>query len=230
MTRLLYMAENDGAGKMLDTIQHSASIGSRFDQLLAPDPIDRSLWNTVLAKTTDYLVVPTLGSIVPHWHLVIPRDPSINFHDHLVAKRSRDIRRVIAPIMEARSPKQLLWFEHGPRFPGSVVGCGTDYAHLHVILDAPFSYSEFQTAAGELRANWEEFDTESAYGEIDTGAEYYAFGDLATAFVSQGGGRPTSQLFRKVVANLVGKSDQWDYRLFPHEECVRSTIRRWGKP
>lgn len=215
---------------MLDTIQHSASMGSRFDSLLAQDPVDRPLWNTVVAQTVDYLVVPTLGSIVPHWHLVIPRDPSINFHEHLTAKHTKDIRGVIAPIVEALSPKQLLWFEHGPRFVGSVVGCGTDYAHLHVVLDAPFSFSEFQNAAGEFLRSWTEHDTERVYGEIDPGAEYYAFGDLGSAFVSQAGGRPTSQLFRKVIANLIGKPDQWDYRLFPHDECVRSTIRRWGKP
>lgn len=214
---------------MLDTNQHLAFMGSRFESLLALDPVDRSLWNTVLAETSDYLVVPTLGSIVPHWHLVIPREPSINLHEHLGGKCIKDIRSVIAPIIEAISPKQLLWFEHGPRFAGSVVGCGTDYAHLHVILDAPFSYSEFQNAAGEFRTLWTEHHTESAYGEIDPEAEYYAFGDLESAFVSQESGRPTSQLFRKVVANLVGKPDQWDYRLFPHDECVRSTIRRWGK-
>jgi energy-converting hydrogenase Eha subunit A len=212
---------------MLDTIQHAASMSSRFDQLLAPDPSEHSLWNTVLAKTSDYLVVPTLGSIIPHWHLVIPREPSINIHQHLTAKGTKDIRRIVAPIVEAQSPRQLLWFEHGPRFPGSVVGCGTDYAHLHVILDAPFGFCDFQRAAGELSASWTEYDIETAYGEIDDCAEYYAFGDLSTAFVSQRSLSPTSQLFRKVVANLVGKPDQWDYRLFTHEECIRSTIKRW---
>ncbi|WP_428926864.1 hypothetical protein [Marinibacterium sp. SX1] len=227
MAHLLYMIENNGAETMLDSIRYSESNGSRFSGLLTAEATDQSVWNTVLAQTPDYVVAPTLGSVIPHWHLVIPREPSINLHEHLFARRATDIRSIIAPVANAMPSSQVLWFEHGPRRPGSVVGCGTDYAHLHVILDAPFSFEAFRSAARAARVSWTRCDIEEAYGSIDGGDEYYAFGDVTSAYVSQGGEAPTSQLFRKIVAKLAGKAEEWDYRRFTHEACVRRTVEAW---
>lgn len=214
---------------MLDSIQPAGATGSRFDGLFTVDSLHQPIWNTVLSETSNYLVVPTLGSIVPYWHLVIPRVASINMHEHLAARGDFDIREVLAPVLESRAVEQVIWFEHGPRFAGSVVGCGTDYAHLHVILDPPFEFSNFQAKAEEFTSPWQAVETSKAYRAISPDAEYYAFGNYQKAFVSQIGVRRASQMFRKIIAELVGKREQWDYRDFPHESCVRSTLQLWGK-
>lgn len=213
---------------MLDQGFLPAPTGNRFERLLDAGSHSQPIWNTVLTETPDYVVVPTLGSIVPSWHLVIPRVASLNIHEHLTTLKESDIRKVLAPVVQARRFGQVLWFEHGPRHAGSVVGCGTDYAHLHVVLDSPFSISEFHSAAQEFLPSWTTHNTGDAYSKLCPSREYYAFGNLQSAFVSYADTRPTSQLFRKVIARLVGKQHEWDYRQYDHEGCVRQTIEQWG--
>ena len=213
---------------MLDQTYLPASNGSRFERLFAAEQSKQPIWNTILAATPDYVVVPTLGSIVPFWHLVIPRVPSININEHLAARGSGDIHLLLEPIVTKHRAAQVLWFEHGPNRVGSPIGCGADYAHLHVVLDAPFSFGDFQLAAREDLTFWKERETGDAYRGIRSDAEYYAFGNLQTAYISEASGHPKSQLFRKIIARLTKKDTQWNYREHAHEDFVRRTVNLWG--
>ena len=56
-----------------------AKESSRFGWLIDPS-VGRpnTLWNTEVEQTESFAVLPSLGSLVPGWVLVIPRRPLIN--------------------------------------------------------------------------------------------------------------------------------------------------------
>ena len=214
---------------MLDNTLLSPPYGHRFHSILHGTQSTNAVWDTVLVKVDDYTVVPTLGSIVPYWHLVLPRKPCTNLREHLSRKGSGNLDEMLKLIATKHPSRRVLWFEHGAIQHGSTVGCGVDQAHLHVILDTPFGFSEFRSAAEREFSDWQVTSTTDVYSRIAQGIEYYAFGDLESAHSVSANGKQRSQFFRRIVADLVGRPDQWNYREYPHLGQVSQTVRIWGE-
>lgn len=202
--------------------------GHRFRPILEAQKSSGLPWDVILTESPQYVVTPTLGSVVPFWHLVVPREPAVNFRDHLSHSGSQTVRSLLSLVLSNHPRSKVLWFEHGALAQGSVVGCGTDYAHLHVILDAPFSYHEFQILAEMEISHWETYPTEDLYSKIPKEVEYYAFDDWDTSFLAAAPINATSQFFRRIVAHLAGKPSEWDYRAYAHKECVEKTLALWN--
>ena len=45
-----------------------------------------------------------------------------------------------------RSADELIWFEHGSAAINAITGCGVDHAHLHLLVDPPFTFEQFRNA------------------------------------------------------------------------------------
>lgn len=205
------------------TIEHIRP--GRFRNLLHPSNAS-SPWDTVLAETDDFVLAPTLGSIVPGWVLVIPKRSAISFVE--VARTG-----VMTPYAYLHQAARLLglsddwiWFEHGPAFAGTTVGCGVDYAHLHILASPPFNFSEFCTHI-EAAGGWTRCAAKDAYADLPSETPYYVAGcgNDAARLVGRELG---SQFFRKAVASLSGDADRWDYRAHPFSEHVVATVDRFG--
>lgn len=195
----------------------------RFDNLLKGGPCG-PIYDTVLWEIGELVVAPTLGSIVPHWLLAIPRDPAVNmatwFEDvATLTQLTAEIAR-----RAGYSPEQVLWFEHGAETAGAVTGCGVDHAHLHLLLTAPFSFAQFKAASKSMAClDWQE-GTGNPYELIPGAGSYFVAGKgdeylLATQVESAG-----SQFFRRIVAALSGMPDSWDYKSYPHLANVELTL------
>ncbi len=211
---------------MLDhsTTEIAAVEGSRFAKLLGATEGTPEIWDTIIFETNEFLVAPTLGSIIPNWLLVIPKCPAINFRDNLQATMRAGVSHLLAEIANVFDERQLLWFEHGAHAPGSVVGCGTDYAHLHVLLSPPFNLAEFKESVFQIRPIWNATPTGLSHAGLDHACEYYVFGDHLNSFRLDGVRDPESQFFRKIVASLVGQGDNWNYRVHPNVGNARLTV------
>lgn len=177
----------------------------------------------ILMETEDFIVTPSLGSLVEGWLLIAPKLHYLCFGQ---------IRQ--SAIIELQSLKNKLtemlgyyygrtvFFEHGPSEPTQVVGCTVDHAHLHVVptdcrmrsgLDAIFPGLEWQAIDGLVDARsyfrrglpylYLEEDGESII------ATHHAF---------------TSQLFRRVLANYEGMSQQYDWRQYPYFDNIEATV------
>ncbi|MDX8477009.1 hypothetical protein RFN28_00800 [Mesorhizobium sp. VK24D] len=199
----------------------------RFSNVLSRN--SRMVWDTVVYEDDDVIVIPTLGALVADWLLIVPKANALNFSSWS-NKTGRNpiflaeaVKRRIAP---GSSP---IWFEHGPSQEGSEVGCGVDYAHIHLLLQPPADLKTFHQTVSDLsQVEWQEADVSSVYPQPIADRHYYAFGDFNSARVHAGGtlGR---QFFRKAIAQLVGRPREWDYREFDGMKNVRQTIDHFSK-
>lgn len=211
------------------TNSQKTSHNGRFASLLSGKRPALHIWDTALLETPDYVVTPTRGSIVQDWLLVVPKRPALNFAEIRI-RTGRDPLSDMRHLLNKLGVSKYVWFEHGAAKMESDVGCGVDYAHLHVISTPQFSFDDFkQNVEDSSSRKWSDiFSSHPIYGALTPEVDYYAFGDadFGCHFSGCNLGR---QFFRKVVASLVGKSGEWDYNLFEHVDNIEATIGHFSR-
>jgi diadenosine tetraphosphate (Ap4A) HIT family hydrolase len=95
------------------------------------------VWNKPLLESDHFVVLPSLGSLVPGWVLVIPKQHylCIGALPQSLFPEFQRVKKEIVKLIASQFGDPCL-FEHGPSSPGLKVGCSVDHAHLHVV---PFS-------------------------------------------------------------------------------------------
>jgi len=173
------------------------STSARFDWITSgcsrgPQPAcDRDLFNFPLAA-----VVPTLGSLVPGWLLVVPRVKSLAFRD-LPKQHRQDILSLaqrLAVEVKAFGRNSFI-FEHGPSKPSSAVGCGVDQSHLHVV---PMDGDLLSAALADESVLWTVTNAQDPWSKCSPGGEYLLICRDDECYV----GRPhvaQSQYFRRKI-------------------------------
>ena len=195
-------------------------LGFSDGRLRGPNP----LCDIPLVVSREALVIPTVGSIIPNWVLVVPRVPALSLtalsSDHRAALLQ--VARDAANIMGNGTNTVL--FEHGPSTTSSLVGCGVDHAHLHVVN------TEINFVASALEDEtvvWSQISCDDPWESL-AGSEYY----FLRAHVGSYVGFPrlrTSQFFRRHIARAAGVPHQWDYNRWPHYNHVRQTYERFNR-
>jgi diadenosine tetraphosphate (Ap4A) HIT family hydrolase len=209
---------------MTETMERNRKFG-RFAPLMSSDSAVREIFDTVLFDLEDCIVAPTLGSIVPNWLLVIPTCEAENFAKWRNMTGNSPFKLVQRLASHLRLEfERITWFEHGPSEAGSIIGCGVDHAHLHVLIDAPFEFSAFEEAAQAQGTGWEAVDPETFYETLSPTRSYMIAGSREHAFAMTDVEQLGSQYLRKVVAKLVRQPHAWDYRTHPHIANVRRTV------
>jgi hypothetical protein len=227
--RLAFAAPRDYVawrGKTLKSRIGAMNPKGRFVALLAAEAKRRKAYDRPLLETAEWVVAPTLGAIVPNWLIIIPRRPALNFHGWYRATGT-DPHAIVTAVCKhvSLAGDKALWFEHGPKIVGTAVGCGTDYAHLHVILDPPFSFETFMAQVESSSAlNWKQVVPEEAYDHLTGQYSYLVVGMGDRAAVAEVVELTGSQFLRRMVGTAVGKADEWNYRHHPHEENIARTI------
>jgi ATP adenylyltransferase len=176
------------------------------------------------------VALPTVGALVEGWILVVPKSPALSFaeistpqFDELEAF----LGDIIPLLQESYGPVAI--FEHGPSRHGSAVGCGVDYAHLHLVPTDVDLHKGAHRLAPDL--NWEPVD---ALRDIQ---RYYAskmgywfvqqlFGS-GPCFIGQSVyGIPPDQLFRRVIASGIGHAAAYDWKLDLGAAKISATINK----
>jgi ATP adenylyltransferase len=199
-------------------------LNSRFANILS-DACPRPLYDTILRDTGTMVVTPTLGSIIPNWILAIPKRHAAN-----AARWALDEHDVLLSAINditcsfGRDPRDVIWFEHGATEPRSIVGCGVDHAHIHILLTPPFSFEGLcEEAQAEAGLGWF-FGRGDAYAAIDSSQSYFVAGHGDQFLLAQSVEAAGSQFFRKAIARIVDRDAAWDYQSHPHMENVVETI------
>jgi ATP adenylyltransferase len=199
-------------------------LNSRFENLFS-DACPRPLYDTILRDTGTMVVTPTLGSIIPNWILAIPKRRAAN-----AVRWAQDERNALLLAIKeiarsfGRNPRDVIWFEHGATEPHSIVGCGVDQAHIHILLTPPFSFDRLcEEAQAEARLEWS-LGRGDAYTAIDSSRSYFVAGRSDRFLLAQSVETAGSQFFRKAIARIVDRDAAWDYRSHPHLENVVETI------
>jgi ATP adenylyltransferase len=204
-------------------------MGCRYCEniLSLPSGTEGSLHNCILFESEHFVAVPTVGSLVEGWLLIITKDNYLcmgAMPGGMFEELDRFKLLVRQAVEECYGPVAL--FEHGPSKPKQAVGCGVDHAHLHIVpTDCDLLQGLPSIMADDL--GWAEVD-----GVWDTHEPHIA--GLEYLYVEQPLGRARlassrgfgSQLFRQVVARHIGAPERYNWKLYDEAENVRRTVYR----
>lgn len=199
----------------------------RFAALFrASAPDSKPEHDQVLLDGEDWVVVPTLGAIVPNWLIVVPRAPALNFcaWKKRLGKTPQTVLIDLCDRLEL-SCSDVVWFEHGPADSNSEIGCGADHAHLHIIFRPCFTFKAFVEQTIALSGTtWTKARFDEAYDVLPSEESYLVAGSGEDSILSTSVESVGSQFFRRVVGVLSDQAGVWDYRLFPHKRNIMETI------
>jgi len=185
----------------------------------APSSYDRPIW-----ETDHFAVLPSLGSIVSGWLLIVPKFPVCRIADLNLGLREEfeELARKAVRAVE-RDFGQAYLFEHGGAF-GSKVSCGVDQAHLHIV---PLDFDLLGTALNSKSDPWNETGHLCFPYDVCGPEEYwYVSNQERTLFMAIS--EPESQWFRKLIAVQTGQAGNWDYKEHPFLENVDATRKAIG--
>jgi len=182
--------------------------------------------DTPWMKDSDYAALVTVGTLVPGWSLICPVDHGLNLSANY---KDGAFWRFYGAVIEAvsRSYGPVTIFEHGARYDGSLTGCGTNHAHLHVV---PLNFDlAIEAIRFDRTQKWERcsiIEVEERSG----GLEYLFVSTTVNGAETEGllcvPNEPISQFFRRVIANRVGLGDLFDYKRYPMMEIGQSSLAR----
>ena len=186
--------------------------------------VSKKVWDQILIENSNFIVVPSKGSIIPGWLLIIPKRHIINF-GALTEIEREELKTLLDRIDENYNltfGKPTI-FEHGPGKRFSPVGCGIDHAHLHLIPNL------------DLLAHAKDLFPEIIWKpikDISHTTQFFENG-LNYLYLNDGDGLPVvttdssipSQFFRRVVASILNIPEQFDYREYPFEKNVIKTLQ-----
>lgn len=203
----------------------------RFAELLRQPATEQASHNQPLLEGPDWVIAPTLGAIVPNWLIAVPRKPAISLRDWKILY---DIcpRNILEDLNAHLTTtfSDLVWFEHGPTTFSSTVGCGTDYAHMHIILRPRFSFVDFaDQSVFSSNLTWKRTTLENAYENLPNAGSYLIAGSGNACIFASHVESVGSQFFRRVVSVLSGQSSSWNYKQYPHMNNVAKTIENFRK-
>lgn len=212
------MAEMDLSDK------HPGS-GNKFQWLFLPGAeAPTALYDKVIEETQNFAVLPTRGSIVPGWVLIVPKFATSRIADVSESKMSelRDLLERVTSRLEKEFGTTFT-FEHGG-FQGSNVSCGVDQAHLHV---ASLNFDLVEAAKSASPGGWMHVGSDQLPPPEFSDGEYWFVSSGEVAMCKEID-LPISQFFRKIIAQKAEKAALWDYRTEDFNENVASTIKVMG--
>ena len=203
------------------------STSRRFDWIVDRQlPRSSAIWDTEIAESLNFSVVPSLGSLVPGWLLIVPRRPALNLAE-LSNDEKAELRVVVRQLRSrlANLSGEIFEFEHGSQYHGSAMGCGLDQAHLHVV-PLPFDLIRVakETSIGSVVWMSSEMSADS-WARIPERQEYLLARSAAGSTLIGLLQSPVSQWFRRLIAQQLSCSESWDYRIAPEIDNIKATLR-----
>ncbi len=200
-------------------------------ELSSTDP--KGSWNKPLIDFGSFVVLPSLGALLPGWLLLVPKQHAISLgalQDSATANLN-EFKNRLAGALEQRYGS-VCAFEHGPSRENCLVGCGVDHAHLHLV---PFSFDLCSAVAPYLppRIAWSQASFAECQAAHQKGLDYLyleqpiGYGRIVT--------HPKfgSQVFRRGIAARLGISHKFNWREYPEISTVLATVeevKTWTCP
>lgn len=199
-------------------VDQSAS-SSKFAWLTAPGSREKPAYDIVVAQNEHFVAMPSLGSIVPGWMLLVPRRPmtTLSLMNSDERQSLEALRTEITERLASYRASAIFAFEHGGH-TRSVVSCGVDRAHLHLV---PLDFDLIE-AARKHDLGWQPCVSVSALSEDVTSGREYLFAESTDAALIGFPKAPTSQWFRRLIAQECGV-EEWDYKTAPKLEQIKAT-------
>ena len=179
----------------------------------------------IVFESENFVVVPSIGSIIPGWLLIVPRKHFLSvgsFHEEMFHE-FLEIRTVAVEAL-TECFGSVFSFEHGAVRERESIGCGVDHAHMHLVaadLDLVASVKEMSKSLLEWRP---------VSGIASAGR--YVVNQLPYVFIQPPSGEAwigsaqivESQLVRKAIATHAGQAGSWDWKKHPFQHNAKETV------
>lgn len=184
----------------------------KFCQILNPTSLmgpDQSIWDEHLLETENFVVTPTMGALLSRWLLVSPKRHVTSISQILPDERT-ELYDLVAYLLERLTPTwgSMTILEHGAIRENSLIGCGINHAHLHMIALPALCLNEiiknklFVCTSKSLHLPTQKM-APSSY--------WYAFNSTCGSYMALPE-TEESQFFRKLIATHLGIGNQYDYK------------------
>jgi len=182
------------------------------------------VWNKPLFESRNFIALPSLGALVEGWLLLLPKDHFICMGalPNQMAAELQEMKIMICSVLR-KNYGEICLFEHGPSKPNGNVGCSVDHAHVHIV---PISFDLSAAALPFLPqdasiscAGYQ--DCQDAFKRCE---DYlYLEQPIGTGSIIK---HPDigSQIFRRAIAAVIGKPDQFNWRENLQIPTVSATI------
>jgi len=194
---------------------------------------DRAQWNQPLAETDHLVVVPSLGSLVAGWVLIVPKEHHLSMGAMPIELQNEvdALEQRIKELLHLEYRKPVVAFEHGPSAAKHGTGCGVDHAHLHLVpTDCDVLRHALPLVPGSTRWSFcgEDNGWAARTQAYKDGQDYlYLRPDGEEGIVGVCGDFG-SQIFRRAISIYLGKEGEFNWRAYPRIEIVLKTIERLG--
>jgi ATP adenylyltransferase len=202
---------------------HRSDPVSRFQWITRSNPgYKKPAYDVIVEQTDHFVALPTLGSLVAGWLLLIPRRrvPSMAFLTNVESQElALTAERLTSRLKEFDRP--VFQFEHGAT-TGSELACGVDHAHLHLV---PLGFDLYEAAITKPEVRWHErFDLNNL--PRLKGVDYLLIKSPDGRVAVGNPNRVKSQWFRRLIASELGMADRWDYKSYPELPMINETVSR----
>jgi ATP adenylyltransferase len=195
----------------------------RFCGILNGDRDD--VFDSAWLSSERYRALISVGALVPGWTVVFPTAHGVNLAEHYSNPDFTAFTGHALALLRARYGRCSA-FEHGAGTVTSQTGCGVGHAHLHLVpLDFPLAVEALRFAPD---LEWQRTTASGVQRLADEGeylfvADDYTGEDTVGLFARLRD--PTSQFFRKLVAQRLGLAELYNYRKFPMLELACASAK-----
>jgi ATP adenylyltransferase len=184
-------------------------------------------YNEVLFESEHFIVIPSLGSLVEGWLLIVPKQHYLSVSEITDYKLLEELTLLTSKVKVKLTSEYgtVVMFEHGAKKIASSVGCGVDYAHLHLV-PIKFDLLKGLKKFYNINYSWQEISGINEINKFTEHSEYLFFSDLDNnSFITTNSDIP-SQIFRKVIASYLDIPHKYDWKENFEEDKIRATIKR----
>jgi diadenosine tetraphosphate (Ap4A) HIT family hydrolase len=190
---------------------------------------EKKLCNTILYESNNFVVMPTLGSMVEGWLLIVPRKHFINMGaiPFYLEDEFKEVVTLTKKVL-IESYGAITIFEHGPITEGTGVGCGIDHAHFHLVPLAFSLLNEAKKSKELIGLRWEKCQNDfvqltklhkqqNAYlyiNEPEHESSYCILNEIPC------------QSLRRIIAHKLGMEEKYDYKKYAFESNIAKTIKK----
>lgn len=175
-----------------------------------------------IVENEQYLAITSIGAFLEGWILIFTKQHTFSMKNSYVDNKFVDCANKIILKLKKVYKKKCIVFEHGANREGSIVACGTNHAHLHIL---PYNNSLLD----EMKKDYYWIECyASDIRDIVEENEYWFYAENVECVENMKGHlhiikEPESQYFRKILAKIEGENCEYNYKKHLYIENAERT-------
>lgn len=187
---------------------------------------DDNLFNTSILESKNFRIIPSIGAMVEGWLLLIPKSHIISFCylSQELVEEFEELKTKTINLLESVYEKPVVVFENGAIEDKTNIGCGVDYAHLHLV---PFKIDvrNIVDSHYDCLLDWKNVSSFTEILDIRKNTAYYYL-EFDNRKIYTEVPNSSSQLIRKGIAKKLNIPLSYDWKEFSFVNNVIKTIEK----